>query len=520
MSELQQQSFFEWEDANPLLRGIPLSLTFETLGVLLAHDPRLLWKGEIPSLSRLPRLITRIRRLFVVTKIAIEFALQFFEVLIEGLEARDPRIADNRARLFETGRFKGMSLSKLPWFGMSAVGIALEGITGTSKSFTVQRILQLLPQKITHSESEEYGWKKLDQLVYLVVPMPSSARLGAFLLETALRMDAVLGTSYAEALRSKSLSDDKRAVLVLHWLSIHRCGILIIEECQERNLPQHVFGNDFLSLFLRVMNWGIPVLVIGNPKALQTIRTFTQDGRRFGAGHWFTFEPAWDYRSPAWSRDLVPRIWRWSPTQGEDQHIANLELYLWRKTGGITDFLVMLRKEALNIACRAGRDFVMQSDIEAAYEGRAMSVNHQLIQALVTFDAGRLESLTDIPSETIIARWKQLGFLQQQVDGKGPSKADLAAQSDDESPATAPAPAPAPAPAASRASRKPRANPIAQASPNTEGPAPASAPNAPGEEAPDAGPGPVRSHHAPDQHVDRRSAAFQQLLVKPPRRPS
>lgn len=54
MSAAQQQSFFEWEDSNPLLKGIPLNLGFDTLGLLLAHDPRLLWEGETPEVSREP----------------------------------------------------------------------------------------------------------------------------------------------------------------------------------------------------------------------------------------------------------------------------------------------------------------------------------------------------------------------------------------------------------------------------------------------------------------------------------
>ena len=284
----EHQSFFEWEDENPLLKLIPLNISFSSMGLLLAHDPKVLWEGENIEESRLPRLIGRIRRVFIVTKIAVEFALQFFELLIEGLEARDPRLEKNRSRIFDTGRFKGKALSDLPWFSDSAAGMVVEGITGVAKTFILKRVLSLIPQTCAHAASPEYGWHSLTQLIYLVVPMPSSSRQGAFLLDVALGMDKVLGTSYADSLRSRDYSDDKRAVLVLHWLSAHRCGALIVEECQERNLPSSVFGSEFLSLFLRAMNWGIPVVVLGNPKALSTIKTFTQDGRRFSVGHWFT----------------------------------------------------------------------------------------------------------------------------------------------------------------------------------------------------------------------------------------
>ena len=79
----EHQSFFEWEDENPLLKLIPLNISFSSMGLLLAHDPKVLWEGENIEESRLPRLIGRIRRVFIVTKIAVEFALQFFEALSE-----------------------------------------------------------------------------------------------------------------------------------------------------------------------------------------------------------------------------------------------------------------------------------------------------------------------------------------------------------------------------------------------------------------------------------------------------
>lgn len=519
-----QQTFFEWEDANPLLKSIPLDLTFEAVGHLLEHDPRLLWKGLEPPHSRLPRLFRKIDQLFVPTKIMIDFSLQFLGLLIQGLEMRDPRIAKNRAQLYETGRFKGMKLSQLPWLTEMAGGMVLEGMTGVCKSAVVRRIVQFLPQVVTHEPSDVYGWgAEFKQLVYLVVPMPASARLGPFLMEVVMKMDAVLGTSYAESYSGTKLSDDKRAVLVLHWLSLHRCGMLIIEECQERNLPQQVFGSDFLSLFLRAMNLGIPLCVVGNPKALTTIRTFTQDQRRFSIGHWFTFEPVWDFRSSVWRKDFVPSIWGWNPVQAEDQHIPNLEYYLWKKTGGVPGFLAILRKESLMLAWRAGRRHVEQADIEGAYKGRAMSGQHKLIEALTTFDAGLLAALTDFPADAIVARWQELGFLQ-------PPERDQSSPAAEEAPSSEAAATPAASPKDKRARKPSGDKSLGVASARSElnvddageqqastGDSPA--PNDTARQAPanvrpkgEAAPAAPPPHHASDQHLDRRSDAYKRLL--------
>lgn len=516
-----QQTYFEWEDANPLLKDIPLGLTFESLGMILPHDPKLLWEDIETPMNRMSRVIRKIDQVFVVTKTLVDFALQFMGLLIQGLEARDPRIANSRARLYETGRFKGMPLAQLPWLSGMAGGMVLEGMTGVSKSMVIKRILQFLPQVVAHKASDDYGWTQLKQLVYLVVPMPSSARLGPFLLEVVMQMDAVLGTSYATSMATSRLSDDKRAVLVLHWLSVHRCGFLIVEECQERNLPQQVFGSDFLSIFLRAMNWGIPVCVVGNPKALATIRTFTQDGRRFSAGHWFTFEPVWDFRTSVWRKDFVPGIWGWSPVEAEHQHIPNLEQYLWKKTGGIPGFLAILRRESLMSAWRAGRKHVEQADVEAAYMGRAMAMHHRLIDALTTYDAGTLAALTDVPADSIVARWQELGFLE-------PPAPDAALAA--EGPQAAPAP-PKPKRGRKPKEEKPQPLPLAPAETAAQEagapqpaacdmPAPTVSAHSNPEAAPEGASAPAAppAHHAADQHVDRRSDAFKRLLGKPPTR--
>lgn len=523
----EKQSFFEWEDANPLLKQIPLNISFSSMGLLLAHDPKVLWEGEDVEAARLPRLIGRIRRLFIVTKIAVEFALQFFELLIEGLEARDPRISQNRSRIFDTGRFKGKRLSELPWFSDSAAGMVVEGITGVAKTFILKRVLSLIPQTCAHETSQEYGWQSFTQLIYLVVPMPSSSRQGAFLLDVALGMDRALGTKYADSLRSRDFSDDKRAVLVLHWLSVHRCGALIVEECQERNLPSSVFGSDFLSLFLRAMNWGIPVVVLGNPKALSTIKTFTQDGRRFSVGHWFTMEPVWDFRAAIWTKDLVPGIWGWSPMSGKDEHVPNRDHYLWKKTAGIPDFLVLLRKESLKNAARLGRDFVTMADIEEAYKGRAMQANHPLIEALISFDPRKLSVLTDVPADAIVRRWIKLGFvvLEQVATAEGaPPKSSASATSSAESaPGSVPAPqnaldtpvGPAGCKTPTR-TRPPKrlAPPASSTAVNDEDAAGDMGQKAKSDSSKEAAP---RGHEAPDQHIDRRSAAYRHLFTQRPK---
>lgn len=202
--------------------------------------------------------------------------------------------------------------------------------------------------------------------------------------------------------------------------------------------------------------------------------------------------------------------------QGVDQHIENLPEYLWRKTGGVTDFLVLLRKESLKVALRAGRSFVTQSDVEAAYKGRAICVNHPLIEALVSFDAGRLAALTDIPADDIIERWCALGFVTPRPVNETALTSRTPEQSDGDAVAAAKSGT------GKARDRKPK--PIAPHSPPVERTSSAASEpasnDAPEREESDPSAGAPPLHHAPEQHIDRRSADFKRLLTQAPPRKS
>src|SRR5262245_41776037 len=99
-----QADLFDWEDLNPLMsKDYRWHWDFVSIGLALNFDPRTLWSGAQLTGDKLRRAALKIRSLFVATKVVVEFALQFFEVLVEGLQARDPRLELNRRRIYETG---------------------------------------------------------------------------------------------------------------------------------------------------------------------------------------------------------------------------------------------------------------------------------------------------------------------------------------------------------------------------------------------------------------------------------
>ncbi|MEQ1684279.1 MAG: hypothetical protein ABL916_11565 [Burkholderiaceae bacterium] len=410
--EFASNDFFEWRRANPLLKHIPAQMTFEKMGMALRYDPRSAWGGVLPPVDQMHVHCYGIKDLFAPEYQHIDAAMRFLSMVHVSLNQRDPRLPRNRALLYEQGRLKGKVLKAVPWRAENpwnmggAMGGVIEAITGEGKTLFVQRLTSLFAhQVVDHEASEENGWIDFKQLVYLRVFMPTGAGKAGFILEIAKEMDRLLGTSYAAELTSYGKEVEKQLVLLLIWLSVHRCGMLIIEEAQERIISAVDFGKEFLLFFLKVLNWDIPLLLIGNPKALSHVRTFSQDNRRFSDAAWCTLEPITSWQDPAWKDDLVPAVWGYNVLSDPDEPIPNLPKFLWGLTGGSRSALARLRREALIAAISEGASSVTRKHVLKGYAGQSMRSLHSFIGAFVKKCVKLLDKFTDVPRERFAAKW-------------------------------------------------------------------------------------------------------------------
>lgn len=411
-TEFASNDFFEWRRANPLLKHIPASMPFKEMGMALRHDPRSAWGGVLPPVDQMHVHCYGIKDLFAPEYQHIDAAMRFLSMVHVSLNQRDPRLPQNRALLYEQGRLKGKTLKEVPWRAENpwnmggAMGGVIEAITGEGKTLFVQRLCSLFPRQVVqHEASEENGWIDYKQLVYLRVFMPTGAGKAGFILEAAKEMDRLLDTKYADELTAHGNPVEKQLVLLLIWLSVHRCGVLIIEEAQERIIGAVDFGKEFLLFFLKVLNWDIPLLLIGNPKALSVVRTFSQDNRRFSDAAWCTLEPITSWRDPAWKDDLVPAVWGYNVLPDPDEPIPKLPEFLWGLTGGSRSALARLRREALIAAILEGASSVTMKHIIHGNAGQSMRSLHSFIGAFVKKDVKLLNKFTDVPLERFAAKW-------------------------------------------------------------------------------------------------------------------
>ncbi|WP_342133501.1 ATP-binding protein [Hydrogenophaga sp. OTU3427] len=420
---------------NPLIAAFPKKLTPVELALQLRFCPITPENlAGIPLQERM-QLLTSFRSTFIPTVQGLSICLSLQQMIFDGYMLRDPLLAASRKFIFTAGQLKGQKLADVQWWPSFASGMVIDGITGMGKSQLVDRFLSLYPQVVEHGENEECGWKFFKQLCWLKVHMPSDGSRGGFMEGAFRELDNALGTSYSDKYSSKSWSVEKLLVVFLHLLSVHRCGLLVIEEAQERNLSQSPFSREFVTFFLRLLNWGTPTVLIGNPLAFANLNNFSQDVDRFSEGGWYHLLPTLDPTSEEWLEDWIPGLW--SPTlldQPDAEYIPfskepydqTLAGFVWRRTGGVPRYLARLRIEVQDAALRQGARQVTPELVDQIYRTSPKMIEvHERIDAFVRRDWHSLKRFNDISWEYFRKLWSTTNPAEQdQYRAAAPAEQD------------------------------------------------------------------------------------------------
>lgn len=417
---------------NPLLAALPEQMSLVEMAKALRFQPITPTNVKDINLNDRLRLVSEYKKIFVPTTLNLSIARCLQQMIHDGLAQRDPNQSSAKTFIYKGGRLKGQELSKLEWWPSFASGMVIEGITGTGKSQLIDRFLSLIPQVIEHGANPEFGWTSLKQLVWLKIYMPSDGSRGGFLKGAFLELDKALGTDYTKQYASTRWTVEKNLVVFLHLLSVHRCGLLVIEEAQEKNLSQSNIGRDFITFFLRLLNWGIPTVLMGNPLAFSNLREFSQDVDRFSEGGWFHLHPQMDPQSEEWIEDWVPSLWQ--PTMldhadadyvpfSEDPFDRTFEGFIWKRTAGVPRYVCRLRREVQDAALRAGATQVTAAMVDEVYRtSERMIALHQRIDAFVRKDWRALQRFDDIPCDYFRQLWGPRSLEDDDPDGLPMSK--------------------------------------------------------------------------------------------------
>lgn len=342
-------------------------------------------------------------------------------MLWHGLNKRNPLSQAEQVRLNILAGDKSADPQVNQNLRCEVSGCVVSGITGVGKSATIRRTLSVLgPQLVAHTRSEAAGWSRLLQVTYLFIDFPAQpSRIGLY--ATILgELDRVLGTSYLSDLRSQRDLESK-AAFVTRMLSLHRVGILVVDENQQSTLDEATWGDVFVNYFIRLMNIGIPVLLSGNPLAFRNLAASAQLARRFARAGWYDLEPAQRADTPWWVSEYVPGAMRFSvlknvPTAAETGELT------FRGCAGIPAFFMEWWAEAQSVALKRRPDDDQLTAEDIAYASHSPKIKPLLKIAEAVISGNRNASYGDIPrsvaslqmSDERPARKGRIGPLHQE----------------------------------------------------------------------------------------------------------
>jgi hypothetical protein len=395
---------------NPFVRHLDACLSNDELAERLTYFP--LEGVNVGAMSKEARLdiLDRMQlEMFEPTTTSLQIATCLFRLIRRGYLSRNPEQPDVRRKTMYVASFSGQEISKLPWFPSYALGMRVCGETGTGKSYEVSRALNLLPSCVVHARNEKAGWTHLVQVVWLYVPMSHDGSFGGLLLNILCALDAVAGTEYASTKSLIRLSNEKLAVRIAAILLTHGVGVLVIDELQSRNFTGGMHGGHAATYFLRILNFGIPVVLVGNPFGMEALDRFSQDMRRLSAGGSFDMKPMAESDFD-WEQCLRPALLRYNvmsrPGIADDEGSASLFTY----SGGIRDYACRVRVESQRLALELGSEQVSLAHMKAAFEGPSFSdKDRQLITAFRDRNPILLQEWDDIRWETYATDWGCFG---------------------------------------------------------------------------------------------------------------
>lgn len=325
---------------NPLIEALPPILSQEEAVWNLAYYPEFDEHQRQLSAELRFHLIQEVVDFFEPFPIHLDLEQRFSRMIRNGYKARNPlRYTD-----WQDIDCRVTSLSSTtnrPITYSTATGFTLLGLSGVGKSTAVERILTLYPQVLYHQGYQNHPLS-LTQLVWLKLDCPFDGSIKGLCLNFFQAIDSRLGTNYYRyyAKNGVNVTVDTLLPSMARLGSIHRLGVLVVDEIQ--NLSEAKSGGSarMLNFFVQLVNTiGMPVVLIGTPKAQHLLtKEFRQARRSTGQG-----DPVWNNlpETEVWQL-FVESLWRYQYLRQPSELTRELSHTLYDETQGIIDFAVKI----------------------------------------------------------------------------------------------------------------------------------------------------------------------------------
>lgn len=240
-------------------------------------------------------------------------------------------------------------------------GFSILGISGIGKSTTVESILSLYPQVIRHTSYQGIPLS-MHQISWLKLDCSCDGSLKGLCVDFFRELDKLLGTTYSTQYQSRRVTLDQMMTAMSHLTVTHNVGLLIIDEIQHLCTAQKGVPEKVLNFFVSIVNTiGVPVIMIGTPKALSILQNEFQQAKR-GSGQG---DALWERMKNDTSWDIFCKaIWTYQYTRQKVPYSQGLKNALYDESQGIPFLAVHIYKLTQEDAFLSGRESFTAKDMK------------------------------------------------------------------------------------------------------------------------------------------------------------
>jgi len=283
----------------------------------------------------------------------------------------------------------------------TARSLALIGCSGCGKTSALNRILGTYPQAIYHKELN------FTQIVYLKLDCPHDGSLKNLCNHFFRAIDQLLHTDYERKYALKRHSPETLLALMSQIANVHAVGVLVIDEIQHLSLRRSGGVEKMLNFFVTLVNViGIPVVLVGTPKARPIFETDLRSARRgagFGALFWEPMKapvPQTDnktgkIKTTEWIA-FTNKLWKYQWLQKRDELLSDDVRDSWYDLSqGVLDIVVKLFVLAQLRAIVTRTERITTRLLRQVYEDELKPV-HPMLAALRSGNPERIQEYSDL----------------------------------------------------------------------------------------------------------------------------
>lgn len=377
MAEYREQEVMEYRK-NPFIEALPPILSKEEVVDKLAFYPSFNEsERNLESHIRL-HLVQRLFQYFQPLAQTLDLESRISRMIRRGYVHRNPFQTEFAKELQEGYKaiINGHIDAYNNNFKANPSTMTMIGTSGLGKSTSVSKVLQTIPQSIVHSRYNNTDFN-MYQLSWIKVDCSFDGTVKGLCIDLFRTVDSLLGSSYYRKFGSGRQPIASMQPALAQIARTNGIGLIIIDEVQSLSVAKSGGAEKMMNFFHYLSNMGIPLLLIGTPKAIPYLRGDFRQARRGSSGgqgdmvlerlkkdtNWdLILEGMWDYQ---WVRKPTPIT-------------KEFKDVLYDESGGITDIAIKLFVMAQVRAISSGKE-----QITPALIRKVAKENLQLIQPMI-----------------------------------------------------------------------------------------------------------------------------------------